>query len=40
MDKFYQKTKAYNKKDCIKINPFIKRKDEIEKWDVLITPFI
>ena len=39
VDKIYQKTKVYNKKDWVKINPFIKRRDEIEKWDVLICPF-
>ena len=39
VDKIYQKTKVYNKKDWVKINPFIKRREKIEKWDVLICPF-
>ncbi len=38
VDKIYQKTKVYNKKGWININPLIKHGNEIEKWDVLITP--
>jgi hypothetical protein len=40
VDKIYQKTKVHNKKGWVKINPFIERKNEVKKWDVLISPFI
>ena len=38
VDKIYQKTKAYKKKNWISINPFISRTEGIDKWDVIISP--